>query len=413
MLSKVFTQLESTNSVKDKEKILFKNKDNPYLPELLEANLNPYRLFQFNKFPVEYPELSSYDKFTSDTNYKMFTRLLGELQTRKVTGNAAKQELIDTFKRFDASEFELYKKILLKSPIGVGASTVNKVWPDLIPEFKVMLAPNKIPQLTQVNYPVIVQPKLDGYRCIYRDGQLFSRSGLIFPNINLMTYFAALENVGNYVLDGELYIHGIAFQNITKTLNADRAPIPIGLKYVIYDCMSEKEWESQKCKTSYQDRLSKLRELLNDRVADYKKIIDIKSDKCKSAAEVMPLYKQYLKDGYEGVMLKDVSGLYRWKRTSLRSGEMLKLKPFKTVDLKIKEIYDGEGDFSGMAGGVVVDYNGVSVRVGSGYTVVMRQEMAKQPSDFIGKTIEIQYFEETEDKSLRFPTFKRFREDKD
>ncbi len=92
---------------------------------------------------------------------------------------------------------------------------------------------------------------------------------------------------------------------------------------------------------------------------------------------------------------------------------MVKLKPYKTSDLEIVDIYEGEGNFTGVAGGVVVDNNSVTVRVGTGFDVATRTAMAEKPDNYIGKTIEVRYLEETKDGSLRHPSFVRFREEKD
>jgi DNA ligase 1 len=411
-LIEVFDQLNSTNSVKDKEDILRQEIDNEELKTLLEANLNPHKLFQFNKMPVTYAQVHTYDKFTETVVYRMFKVLLTTLETRKLTGNKAKEEVKLVFCRMNTFEFELYSKILLKAPIGVGASTVNKVWPDLIPEFKLMLAPNKLPNVVNLNYPLYLQPKLDGYRCIYKEGLFFSRKGMSFGNENLLTYFNCLEGVEDYVLDGELYIHGQNFNKLQTGLNTENTPVPKGLKYVVYDCIPLKDWNAQSCKIPYKERLQRLRSILNDSIGEYTKVIDIASDEVNNSAETIELYKKYLKNSYEGAMLKDINGLYQWKRVSLKSGEMLKLKPFKTEDLKVIGTYEGEGALEGTIGGIIVDFNGCSVRCGSGFSNFDREEISRNQKAFIGKIAEIRFLEETEDGSLRHPTFERWRDDK-
>ncbi len=408
----IFQKINSTNSVVEKEAILRTHKDNKQLQALLELALNPYKLYQFNVMPCEFEkehEVGQDQKWKFD----FLVGLLNDLAGRYVTGNQAKETVSAVFKLFDKEHFELYSKVLLKEAIGVGAKTVNKVWPKLIPEFGLMLAPNELPVITQVTYPIYVQPKLDGYRCIYNSGYMWSRAGKPFGNKHLAAYFGKLFNMQDYVLDGELFVPGLNFNKLQTILNTYEAPLPKGLKFVVYDCVPVKDWTAQNCKKPYSDRLKQLRKVLNDVVADYNTVIDIPNDLAETSKEAIDLYKTYLKKGYEGVMLKSPEGFYKWKRTTIRSGEMLKLKPFKTVDLVIESIYDGEGKFEGMAGGVVVNFDNHSVRVGSGFDVSTRKKMAKSPSDFIGKTIEIQYFEVTEEGSLRFPTFKRFREEKD
>jgi DNA ligase-1 len=240
---------------------------------------------------------------------------------------------------------------------------------------------------------------------------MISRAGKPFGNANLPNYFNKLFQVEDYVLDGELYCDGINFNKLQTILNTYEEPLPNALKFVVYDCVPVRDWEAQKCNKPYSERIRNVREVLAI-VADYKKVIDIPNDEVQDAKQAVDFYKDCLKKGYEGAMIKAIDGQYRWKRVTLRSGEMLKIKPFTTVDLKVTGVYDGEGNFQGMAGGVVVDFNGNAVSVGSGFDVATRKKMAESPDDFIGRTAEVKYFEVTQDGSLRFPTFVRWRDDK-
>lgn len=404
----VFEELRSTNSVVEKQAILSKYKDNKLIKELFSAALNPYRLFQFNKMPEYEPTINT----SSRPIHSDFLDLLIKLENREVTGHIARDEVIDVFKRMSAEEAIVYTNVLLKKPLGVTAKTINKVWPGLIPEFDLMLAPNEIADITKVKYPAYVQPKLDGYRCIYKQGQMWSRSGKSFGNKNLPAYFNSLYSINDYITDGELYAEGFNFNKLQTILNTFDAPLPSNLKLFIYDCMTVPEWESKKCQKPYSDRLKQLNKLVAH-IGDYQKIIGIGNDKVNTSKEVLDLYKNYLQDGYEGVMLKDPEGLYKWKRVTVKSGEMLKVKPYKTLDLEVTGIYDGKGKYEGIAGGMVFSYNSVTVRCGSGIDDDLRKEMADQPSKFIGKVAEIRYLEITEDGSLRHPTFVRWREDKE
>lgn len=410
-LVEFFQKINSTNSTKEKAEILQQYKDQKEVREILNYALDPYKNFFIKKMP----ERLSYAGDTlldAKGRYEFFITLADDLKGRHITGNQAKNMVQTVFRLFPNDEYEIYKKVLLKEAIGIGASTVNKVIPDHIPEFKVMLAPSQLPELTNLKYPLYVQPKYDGFRAIFKDGKFYTRSGLIYPNINLDTYFRDLSGLHNHVLDGELYIHGGPFQDLAKVLNAEEAAIPKGLKYHVYDCIPVSDWDAQKTKLGYIDRLKLLRGIVNDSIGDYSKVIDAPTDLVEDASQVVEIYKKYLKSGYEGCMLKSVEGYYQWKRVTLKSQEMVKLKPFETLDLKVIGIYDGEGKFEGKAGGILVDYNGVTVRCGSGFDDAVRNDLSKEPNSYIGKTAEIKYFEETEDGSLRFPIFIRWRDDK-
>lgn len=412
MITKIFNQLSTTNSTKDKQAILEANKNNNLLKALLEANLNPYRLFQFNKMPCIFDEQLIAPSLSAKPVSLLFLELLDKLEARTVTGNAAKEAVTEVFRYFTKEEFELYTKILLKSSIGIGSTPTNKVWPDLIPSFKVMLAASQLPNLTDLQYPMYLQPKYDGFRCVFYNGKLYTRSGLPFPNVNLQTHFSKLFETSQNVLDGELYMHGKPFNEMSKILNNETIAIPADMKFYVYDCIPIKDWENQKCNITYTDRLKLLRTVIAN-IADRKRIIDAPTDKVNSAAEAIEIYKEHLKAGYEGSMLKAVEGKYQWKRVSIKSGEMIKLKPFKDEDLEIVDIVEGEGKYEGSLGSIVVRGNNVAdTSVGSGFTDADRKEIWDNKNKYIGKTAQIKYFEISEDKVLRFPIFERIRTDK-
>ena len=409
----IINQLINTPSTKEKELILKANSDNEKLITLLKLNLNPYILFYIDRLP-EIEEIEV--KLDSNQAYNSFITLTNNLKERLITGNKAREAIKELFSKLNKDDFELYKKILLKESIGVGTKTVNKVWTKLIPEFKVMLASSEQADIMSINYPTLVEPKLDGFRTLVlpymQPYSLYSRSGLQIQNKRLIEHFKALQNISEYVLDGELYHHTIGFQELSSILNSEDKKVPKDLKYVIYDIIPVEDWLKEDCKLQYKDRLKLLREIVTSRIADHMKIVDIACDEVYSSKELVEIYKNYLHNGYEGIMIKKPTGLYQWKRVANKSEVMLKYKPFKSADLEVISIYAGEGNFTGLAGGINCEFNSVPVAVGSGFDLVTRKAMADQPSKFIGKVAEIKYFEETEEGSLRFPTFMRWREDK-
>ena len=88
----------------------------------------------------------------------------------------------------------------------------------------------------------------------------------------------------------------------------------------------------------------------------------------------------------------------------------------QTVDLRVVDLFEGKGTFKGTLGGVVVNFKGSQVGVGSGFSNDQRNDFWQHPEKIFGKIVEVQYFEESKDKtgkpSLRFPVFKQVRNDK-
>ena len=108
-------------------------------------------------------------------------------------------------------------------------------------------------------------------------------------------------------------------------------------------------------------------------------------------------------------MIKDLDAPYKFGR----GYEVMKLKSFHDVDLKIERLIEGTGKHSGKLGSVVVNYHGVEVQVGSGLSDELRDTIWTAPDEYVGRTIEVRYQEVTPDGSLRFPTFVCFRNDRD
>jgi DNA ligase-1 len=128
--------------------------------------------------------------------------------------------------------------------------------------------------------------------------------------------------------------------------------------------------------------------------------------------EVMEYYSAVRHDGGEGVIVKPTGGDYR----CTRSRNWLKIKDQQTVDAPIIGLEEGTGKYQGMLGAVIVDLEGVEVRVGSGFTDEERKRLwddahADEPWSY-NRLIEIEYHEKTPDGSLRHPRFVRFRDDK-
>ena len=128
---------------------------------------------------------------------------------------------------------------------------------------------------------------------------------------------------------------------------------------------------------------------------------------------VIPQWLDYaVKHDWEGLMLNTSVPYKRARHTGC-----LKIKRFYTVDLRVTAIEEGQNRLAGTMGALVVDYKGNELRVGSGFDDATRATVWANQGDYIGRIIEFKYKEVTMDKktgleSLQFPTFVRFRDDK-
>ncbi len=118
-----------------------------------------------------------------------------------------------------------------------------------------------------------------------------------------------------------------------------------------------------------------------------------------SEAELQAYMKKTVDDGYEGLML--IQPDYIFTNTNSRSIEFCKYKKRPTADLLCVETVEGIGKYIGVIGALVLqDSLGRVINVGSGMS---DNDRCKDPGEFIGKVLEIEY-EQITDTYVQ-PTF--------
>lgn len=254
---------------------------------------------------------------------------------------------------------------------------------------------------------VALQPKLDGIRCLItydpetKQANAISRKNRPFENIeHILTYIeSTLEDCNEKIIfDGELYVHGKTFQEITKLVK--NKPNFIGnVEYHIYDIIDEE--------LDYISRLNKLTNLFTyteDNGIIY--LVDTYLHKTNDS-ELSKQHDIYISKGYEGMMIRNPESKYK---VNGRSDDLLKYKTFKDIALTIIDITPN--DARPTQGTVWVEYNGQKQKVGNKLSHEDAEDLLNNKTQYIGKTGEIRYFEETDDGKLRFPHFHGIRIDK-
>lgn len=314
---------------------------------------------------------------------------------------------------------EIYIQLLSKTlRLGVTSKTVNKVIPDLIPEWEVQQA-----------YPIDKYPikrgtefwltqKLNGVRATFYNGELIARSGVPYTGLSHITEKLRWIEEQDLVLDGELTLidkgdlsDNEAFRISTGILNSDAENKSLIL-YTVFDAIPKFDFESANPKITY----SRRREIL-DSIAD-----KINEFDCVKILPVLYHGKEqkYIDDLLEKMVREDKEGLMLnmdvpYKRT--RHNGILKIKRFYTMDLPIIGVEEGTGRLSGTLGALVLNYKGNDVRCGSGFSDELRDALWNDKDNIIGTICEVKYKEISSDKktgldSLQFPVFVSLRTDK-
>ena len=401
------------------------NSDNEILREVIRLALDPFTNFYIRKIPAYTPD----QRFSCGLKDAM--RMLYDLSERNVTGNAGIFHLSRILSGLSEDDAKVIERIIKKDlKCGVQVSTANAVWSGLIKEYPVMLcSPFEQKLVDKIKFPAYAQMKMDGMRfnaivkgktCEFR-----SRNGKeILLDTDLKDQFVSLAAGSDMVFDGELLVmhpddhqfmdrqtgNGILNKAVKGTISAKEADM---VHATVWDAIPYVMFQDSYCDTTYARRFSKLKTILD--VIPFstpKKIWMVTNTIVETIEEATAIFEDYLSSGYEGIILKDGSGVWEDKRAK----HQIKFKGELECDLKIvgTEPHKKKPEWLGAI--ICESSDGVvKVNVGSGFKEHHRINL--KPEDLIGKIVAVKYNARIKNKqgedSLFLPIFVEVRDDKD
>lgn len=395
------------------------NKDNELLREVIRLALCPFTQFYIRKIPAYTPNTTSHA-----ASLASMLPALYDLKERFVTGNAAIDHLKSILEAINSEDAKVIERIIQKDlRAGFSASTANKVWMGLVHEYPVMLcSPFEQKLVDKIKWPATVQLKMDGMRfnAIVRDGkcEFRSRNGKEIQLLgNLEADFIKMAGVVDCVFDGELLVmdgdvildrqtgNGILNKANKGTISkADAAKV----RATVWDIIPYVMFETGYCATPYSQRIDTLATLLATHEPE--KVYLVQKTTVENIEEANAIFERYLSMGQEGIILKDLSGVWEDKRSKTQ----IKFKGELECDLKIVGIEEGTGKYAGMLGAILCESDDgvIKVRAGSGFS----DEQRKQGKEVIGKIAAIKYNTRIKNKageeSLFLPIVLEIRDDK-
>lgn len=286
---------------------------------------------------------------------------------------------------------------------------------------KPMLA-GKCDDVTKLNYPVMVSPKLDGIRALVVDNVVVSRKHIAIPNLHIQKLFGRKNLNG---LDGELMVGAATNGFISGTEGIMRVEGKPDVTFHVFDNFNRpNDW--------YFNRYSSI---CHWNGAKQVEIVEHKM--VHNAEQLTALEEEYLLAGYEGLMVRDPNGPYKQGRSTAREGWLLKLKRFEDSEALIvgyeeldhntneagKDAF-GRTKRSGhkagkVAGGVLGAFQVkdvhtvVTFNIGSGFNAAQREEFWGIRELLLHKVVKYRYFPTGGKNKPRFPTFLGFRDTRD
>ena len=404
------------------------------------------------------------DDIHEENSGQGITNLLSLLDYLKVnnTGRDADIRVVHQYIQSQPEELhDFIEKVVTKSlKLGVTAKTVNAVYGEgFIPVFEVQLAISidKLDSEKLKGLLGFITLKLDGHRTLAQisfDG--FDGIGVPVTiggqvriggsvNVNFFTRqgkpVAGMTDVATSIfnsfdwnklakiypeglfLDGEILITESDkpkeewFNETSKIIRKDGEKS--NLTYHVFDIVGVDEFfQDKKSILTYKDR----RNMLNDLFLDNPDAAGIElvpvlmetQDVYNDLETIYELFDEQVALGEEGLML-NLDTPYECKRHN----GLLKIKPTKSADLEIIGFEPGAPytKYENTLGALIMDFEGVPVKFGSGLTDELRDEIWNNQDKYLGAIGEIQYTsysknQNNDEISLRFPRFKGIRTDK-
>jgi len=283
--------------------------------------------------------------------------------------------------------------------------------------------------IEDVHFPCLVTPKIDGIRSV-KQTQMLSRTFKPIRNSIMNKLLTELLPEGS---DGEISIEGATFQDTTSAVMTGHKMYNANFSYYWFDYVTDDPLKK------YSDRVEDMKNYIADHphILEHEqvKIIPLIPVEINNITELLQYERDVLSTGFEGVMIRKPDGKYKFGRSTLKEGVLLKMKQFKDAEATIismtalfKNTNTKTKDNFGYSkrsthksgkveedvmGSIEVDYDGVVFSIGTGFDTDQRKDFWQNKESYIGKMVKFKYFELGSKDCPRFPVFIGIRHEED
>lgn len=278
--------------------------------------------------------------------------------------------------------------------------------------FKPMLA--DVADLSILKYPVIVSPKLDGVRATFVLGRLLTRNLKPIPNRAVDLAFRSPAPLDGELIAGDPTSKS-CFRDTMKVVSAFNADIS-SLRFHVFDMVGSEVFTA---------RYARAMEVVNDT----NRLIQVPHCLVHSEKELLILEEDTLEQGFEGLMIRDPQGKYKFGRSTAREGALLKLKRKSTSEAivigfveQMHNANEAKMDNLGytersshQANMLPMDtlgalqvrdvVSGVEFNIGTGFTFADRNEVWKNRAKYQGATCSYEFLPVGVKDKPRHPAF--------
>lgn len=292
---------------------------------------------------------------------------------------------------------------------------------ETLPKFNTDANGNVKPMLAQdwkngknVKFPCLIQPKLDGVRCLMisdgLDVKFLSRSGKEYTTLNhiktaVMQFQNKYPDISTFILDGEIYSEELTFQEITAAVKKERDS-SLKLYFRAYDIVNDMNQE---------DRWAATVALVDKIASPY--IWPVSTLRIGQLDDIKLHHDDWVSQGYEGAMVRNLHGKYE---QGARSSHLMKVKEFDESEFHFIRFEFGQRPEDLIAVCRVVDSSDsvtqqdkdfrAKMQGSAEYKKSLHKSMDKLGGRAFGTMLTVKHFGWTDDGLPRFPIGKSFRD---
>jgi ATP-dependent DNA ligase len=249
-----------------------------------------------------------------------------------------------------------------------------------------MLAQDYRKHSNKMIFPFAVSPKIDGIRAISEHHdvvEMSSRQGKPFTYLeNIKKDLEIIyQTFPGIIFDGEIYSHEISFSRISGAVRKTREKSVDDdlLEYWIFDIVCDDTYKKR------MDILKGIESYYNSRGMGHLKFVYY--EEVVSRGEVKWWHSEYVKRGFEGVICRNIDGVYKQK---FRSYDLQKYKDFEDTEFKIVGVKDGKGSEK-EAILFVCECGDQTFDVRPRGSIEKRRDMWKRGDEYMGKMLTVRY----------------------
>ena len=287
----------------------------------------------------------------------------------------------------------------------------------------------KVTNLNTLQYPLFTSEKLDGIRCLIKDGVAYSRTLKPIRNKYIQSILGRPELHG---LDGELIVGEPNASDCMRKTNSGVMSIEgePDFTYYTFDI-----WDrpSTRYKSAYLSLIGKSWDIGDSRIKVIPQV------KALNVSDVERHEQTALDMGFEGLMLRSIDGMYKFGRATAKEGILFKLKRYlqeEAIVIGYEQLFRNENDPEinelgytqrssakdgliglPMLGALIVrgKFNNTvtDFPIGTGFTYAEREHLWQDRAGLIGKIVTYKFFPIGSKEKPRNSVFVSFRDRED